>query len=418
MGKSRGQQRFLTMMVAWCTAVSPVVVSAPPVYAQSVEASVQNMHSGQIFYLDGQNVTIISGAELIAGDKSSAGSLKLIPKRGVEGTVKAEARNASGAVTKRFTVNITPGPEDKPAFKEIDLVYGAVHSTGIDKNLETPFKVTVGEGAVKVTRRDNVIFISALKNQPGVAVVEIYDERGLREQIDFNLLEKEPPRPQVWEMSTLATFTTTLRGGERVEFVSGKEYFQTPQVTPTEWSVKAMPDAIGKRGMVAVYNEKGDIDRRIELLVVPPRDANYYEEEVIAREGMTTTIKGLTPNSSFRSGSKTIDAITWSTKDHNLVVTPKAGNVDTVISFEERDETRKHIRTVHIRVGAARNTFEAPRDVTATPKVNADPAPSETQDAKTGATFNPAIIAAIVVPLLLIAGAGAFAAMQLGAFGL
>ena len=302
--------------------------------------------------IQGTDLKLIKGEELLKSKPEEGSIMKLEPKREAEGTVVVENRTNDGYVFERYTINFKPGRDLNKVIKRVittdstaklaryenDKVFKVLEGTLADgKDITSEFKKYF-----KYSEETNEFQLVPLEAAIGkVFTFQIADDRGVYANYEFTVGTGENKSNRTFEIPESSEFRVLQINPNTMVWVSGSENFTTNVQDSgsvdgksnkiSEWVAKPVKDSAGKSGIVQEVDPDGNVVNRYTLNITAPKVRKFDEVQKGALVGETQTIEKKDKDNTLAI-VKGRDLLTDISAD-NSVFTPtdKAANQSVVV---------------------------------------------------------------------------------------
>ncbi|WP_133064053.1 hypothetical protein [Corynebacterium hadale] len=339
--------------------------------------------------LSGTRLYVTEGKELLQMTPVDGQSnITISPKRGASGRVMVEDRTESGHVYERFTVNITPGEQQKDVEHEMTWFgsarisaefgdsYKIVSATDADGN------DIDGNDLVRVREDDGGFVVTGRAGKTGTVTIAVSDKRGVYGTYTLTITEAEGAPVHIYDISSNSEFGATLVDeSNKFVVIDGAEYLEPPTEDGNHWSAKPKADAVGKTVVIEEQDEDGFAVNTYNLNIVRGATSNtsrLYDYLVI---GQPKAYTPLSKGNTFKVVQGAEHVTTGKDDKGTFTLTPKSGGEEQVVVTEEYDKDGKLVRTIRSLIILREHTLPTDNEVD---EPNKDIATAR-RDASTGA---------------------------------
>lgn len=339
--------------------------------------------------LVGTRLHITEGRDLLEDAPwDGESNMTISPKRGASGRVMVEDRTDDGYAYERFTVNITPGEQQKDVEHEMTW-FG---SARISAEFGDSYKIVSAKDAdgndidgndlVRVREDDGDFVVTGRAGKTGSVTIAVSDKQGVYGTYTLTITESKGARVYNYRTSPNAEFRATLvEKSNKFVVIDGAEYLEYQTEDGNQWVAKPKADAAGKTATIEEWDEDGNVLNTWNLKIVrgATSDTPQLRDYLIIGQGKA--YQPISEGNTFKVVQGANHVTTGTDDKGNFTLTPKSGGEEQFVVTEEYDNDGKLVRTIRSLIILREHTlptdneFEAPNKDIATAR----------RDASTGA---------------------------------
>ncbi len=304
--------------------------------------------------LVGTRLHITEGRDLLEDAPSDGESnITISPKRGASGRVVIEDRTESGHVYERFTVNITPGEQQKDVEHEMTWA-SAARITAQDGD---SYKIVSAKDAdgndidgnelVRVREDDGDFVVTGRAGKTGTVTIAVSDKRGVYGTYTLTITEAEGAPVHIYDISSNAEFrATVVDESNKFVVIDGAEYLESQTRDGNQWVAKPKADAVGKTVVIEEQDEDGFAVNTYNLKIVrgATSDSRQLRDYLVIDQ--PKAYQPLAEGNTFKVVQGADHVTTGKDDKGTFTLTPKSGGEEQFVVTEEYDKDGKLVRTI------------------------------------------------------------------------